>query len=88
LKYLILFYLSIAEFQKFLCQTSEAVMKALVLQPQWSNVLALRVTKAFPAKSVPLDIQGHLRAFIWDFVNLVNVSTILQFAILRQEFAW
>ena len=63
-------------------------MKVLVLPPLWSNVLALWVTKAFHAKSAPRDTQGHLRAFIWDFANLVNVLAILQFAILRLEFVW
>ena len=83
-----LFALSIVEFQRYLCQTSEAGMKAWVLLPLWSNVLALWVTKAFHVKSAPRDTQGHLRAFIWDFANLVNVLAILQFAILRLEFVW
>ena len=83
-----LFLLSIVEFQRYPCQTSEAGMKVLVLPPLWSNVLALWVTKAFHVKSAPRDTQGHLRAFIWDFANLVNVLVILQFAILRLEFVW
>ena len=83
-----LFALSFVEFQRYPCQTSEAVMKALGLPPLWNSVLALWVTKAFHVKSAPRDTQGHLRAFIWDFANLVNVLAILQFAILRLEFVW
>ena len=83
-----LFSLFIVEFQRYLCQTSEAGMKVLVLPPLWSNVLALWVIKAYHVKSAPRDTRGHLRAFIWVFASLVNVLVILQFAILRLEFVW